>query len=218
MAPNYRSLPPSQQEHHWWDPKNLCSLTYITTDSAIQCIQQLGQDTLLAKIDVKSAFRLLPSHPSDHHLLAIDWDHNLYIDTCLPFGPWSAPKLFNILADLLSWILTQKGISPVFHYLDDFLTLGPPGSSTCVHNLATIKEVCSTLGIPLTLEKVEGPSHSLTFLGITLDTQEIMACLPADKQQKICNLLATWLRKRKATKTEIPVFLHSSVKGFSFRP
>ena len=89
-----------------------------------------------------------------------------------------------VLADLLSWILTQKGISPVFHYLDDFLTLGPPGSFTCAHNLATIKEVCSTLGIPLALEKVEGPSHSLTFLGITLDTQEMMARLPADKTTK----------------------------------
>ena len=131
------------------------------------------------------------------------WYRNLYIDTCLPFGLRSAPKLFNVLADLLSWILTQKGISPVFHYLDDFLTLGPPGSSTCAHNLATIKEVCSTLGIPLTLEKVEGPSHSLTFFGITLDTQEMMARLPVDKLQRIHSLLATCLRKRKATKREI---------------
>ena len=79
--------------------KNLCSLTYITVNSAIQCIQQLGQGTLLTKIDVKSAFRLLPVHPSDHHLLAMEWDRNLYIDTCLPFGLRSAPKLFNVLAD-----------------------------------------------------------------------------------------------------------------------
>ena len=178
-------------------PKNLCSLTYITVDSAIQCIQQLGQGTLLAKIDVKSAFWLLPVHSSDRHLLAMDWDHSLYIDTCLPFGLRLAPKLFNVLADLLSWILTQKGISPVFHYLDDFLILGPPGSSTCANNLATIKEVCYTLGIPLALEKVEGPSHSLTFLGIPLDTQQMVAHLLNDKLQIICNLLAAWLKKRK---------------------
>ena len=91
-------------------PKNLCSLTYITVDSAIQRIQLLGQGTLLAKINVKNAFRLLPVHPSDRHLLAMDWVHSLYIDTCLPFGLRSAPKLFNVLTDLLSWILTQKGI------------------------------------------------------------------------------------------------------------
>ena len=104
-------------------PKKLCSLTYITVDSAIQHIQQLGQGTLLAKIDVKSAFRLLPVHPADRHLLAMRWDHNIYIDACLPFGLRSAPKLFNVLADLLSWILTQKQVSPVLHYLDDFLTM-----------------------------------------------------------------------------------------------
>jgi len=184
-------------------PKILCSLVYITVESAIQCIRQLGRGTQLAKIDIKSAFRLLPVHPADRHLLAMKWDGNLYIDTCLPLGLRSAPKLFNILADLLSWILTQKGVSPVFHYLDDFLTLGPPGSSTCAHNLATIKEVCSSLGIPLALEKVEGPSDILTFLGITLDTKKMMARLPVDKLQRIRNLLATWLRKRSATKREI---------------
>ena len=183
--------------------KKLCSLTYITIDSAIQYIQQLGQGTLLAKIDIKSAFRLLPVHPCDRHLLAMDWNRDIYIDTCLPFGLRSAPKLFNVLADLLSWILTQKQISPVLHYLDDFLTLGPPGSSTCTHNLSTIKEICSTLGIPLALEKVEGPSHCLTFLGITLDTKRMEACLPKDKLQRIRKLLATWLSKKSATKREI---------------
>ena len=184
-------------------PKNLCSLTYITIDSAIQGIMQLGQGTLLAKIDIKSAFRLLPVHPVDRHLLAMHWDHNLYIDTCLPFGLRAAPKLFNILADLLSWILTRKGIAPVLHYLDNFLTLGPPGSPTCARNLATIKEVCSTLGIPLALEKVEGPSHTLTFLGITLDTQEMMVHPPPDKLHRIRSLLTSWLKKKKATKREI---------------
>ena len=183
--------------------KKLCSLTYITVDSAIQYIQQLGQGTLLAKIDIKSAFRLLPVHPCDRHLLAMDWNRDIYIDTCLRFGLRSAPKLFNVLADLLSWILTQKQISPVLHYLDDFLTLGPPGSSTCTHNLSIIKEICSTLGIPLALEKVEGPSHCLTFLGITLDTKRMEARLPKDKLQRIRKLLATWLSKKSATKREI---------------
>jgi len=138
-------------------PKILCCLTYVTVESAIQCIQQLGQRTQLAKIDVKSAFWLLPVHPADRHLLAMNWDGNLYIETLLPFGLRSAPKLFNILAELLSWILTQKGVLPVFHYLDDFLILGSPGSSICAHNLATIKEVCSSLGIPPALEKVQLP-------------------------------------------------------------
>ena len=76
-----------------------------------------------------------------------------------------SPRLFNVLADLLEWILKQYGVSFCLHYLDDFLTIGAPGSSTCKENLDTIQLVCEWLGIPLALEKVEGPSTSLNFLG-----------------------------------------------------
>jgi len=163
-------------------PKELCSLQYITVDSAIEQIRQLGYGTLLAKIDIKSAFRLLPVHPADRHLLSMRWDQHIFIDTCLPFGLRSAPKLFNVLADLLSWILEQHQVSPILHYLDDFLTMGVHHSSTCANNLTMIKDICSQLGIPLALEKVEGPSHCLTFLGITLDAQMMQARLPEDKK------------------------------------
>ena len=86
-------------------PKALCSLKYITVDSAIEHIKQIGQGTLLAKIDIKSDFGLLLVHPADRHFLVMRWDWHIFIDTCLFFGLRSAPKLFNVLADLLSWIL-----------------------------------------------------------------------------------------------------------------
>lgn len=184
-------------------PKALCSLKYITVDSAIEHIKVFGHCTQLAKIDIKSAFRLLPVHPADRHLLAMRWDQHIFIDTCLPFGLRSAPKLFNILADLLSWILERQQVAPVLHYLDDFLTMGPQQSSTCSDNLTMIKEICSMLGIPLATEKVEGPSDCLTFLGITLDTQSMQARLPDDKLKRIRCQVASWLSRKKATKREI---------------
>jgi len=112
-------------------PKDLCSLTYITVNVAIEQITALGRGTLLAKVDIKRAFCLLPVHPADRHLLAMKWCKLLYIDMCLPFGLRSAPKLFNILADLLSWIMEQKGVSSIMHYLDDF----DLGSSRILHML-----------------------------------------------------------------------------------
>jgi len=77
-------------------PKDLCSLNYITIDDTIQHIMTLGKGTLLAKVNIKSAFRLLPVHPADHYLLGMQWRDELFVDTCLPFGLRSAPKLFNI--------------------------------------------------------------------------------------------------------------------------
>ena len=103
----------------------------FSVDSAIKSIQAIGRGTLLAKGDIKHAFRLLPVHPADRHFLAMRWRNRIFIDTRLPFGLQSALKLFKILADLLSWTLGQHGVSPLLHYLDDFLLMGPSNSDIC---------------------------------------------------------------------------------------
>jgi len=99
------------------------------------------------------------------------------------------PKLFNILADLLSWIVQKGGVSYVLYYLDDFLTMGPPASPVCHQNLTTFITLCNKLGIPLASDKVEGPSTSLSFLGILLDTQCMEIRLPQDKFTRIQEML-----------------------------
>ena len=48
----------------------------------------------------------------------------MYVDTVLPFGLRSAPKIFNAIADILEWILSNEGVTDLMHYLDDFLFLG----------------------------------------------------------------------------------------------
>ena len=138
-------------------------------------------------------------HPTDRHLLMISWNNSIYIDLCIPFGLCSAPKLFNVAADLLQWIAEYNGVIPLLHYLDDFLILGPPQSNICNYNLATLKHLCRRLGVPLALEKVEGPTTSLPFLDIVLDSECLEARLPEDKHVIIHRLLVTWLDKKKAT-------------------
>ena len=181
----------------------LCSLHYVTIDDAVQQIFTLGKGCLLAKIDIQSAFRLLPVHPADRHLLLMKWNDKVYVDTCLPFGLRAAPKLFNILADLLEWITRAEGVCHILHYLDDFLILGPPTSLKCQEDLNTIIRICKDLGVPLALEKIEGPSTTLPFLGIVLDTVVMETRLPHDKLERMCNMISTWLKKKKATKREI---------------
>jgi len=94
---------------------------------------KLGTSALLAKVDIKSVFRLLPIHRAGRHLLAMNWNAEIFVDTCVPFGLRSAPKLFNILADQLE----QKGVRPLLYYLDDFLLtcISPPKLSACSNNL-----------------------------------------------------------------------------------
>ena len=98
------------------------------------------------------------------------WKEQYYIDTVLPFGLRSAPKIFIALADALQWIICRQGATWVAHYLDDFVTLGKPGTSDCACNQTIISDVCALLGVPLAPEKVEGPTTCLTFLEIEIDT------------------------------------------------
>ena len=184
-------------------PKHLCTMTYITIDDAIKKINTLGPGTRLAKIDIKSAFRLIPVHPDDRHLLAMEWRGAVFIDNCLPFGLRSAPRLFNTAANLLEWILVHQGITFVLHYLDDFLTVGSAGTPECHQNLQLLIQVCRMLGIPLATEKVEGPATELEFLGILLDSTRMEARLPEDKFSRNSTKVQEWLGKRSATKTEI---------------
>lgn len=94
--------------------KSLCSLSYITVYGAIDEICRARPNCLLAKTDIKNAFNLLPVHPADRHLLGMEWRDLVYVDNCLPFGLQSAPQLFNILAELLSWILKSRAYHSQF--------------------------------------------------------------------------------------------------------
>ena len=82
-------------------------------------LRSLGRGALIAKLDVKAAYRLIPVHPEDRPLLGIEWRGAQYVDAMLPFGLCSAPKIFTAVADGLEWILRQRGIRHIDHYLDD---------------------------------------------------------------------------------------------------
>ena len=55
----------------------------------------------------------------------------------------------------------------------------------------------------MALEKVQGPSTPLKFLGITLGTIWMEVPLSADRLQRIRELVSIWMFKKKATKPEI---------------
>ena len=90
----------------------------------------------LAKFDIQSAYRLVSVHPEDRYLLGMSWNGKIYVDAALPFGLRSAPKIFTALAGAMEWIFKRNGASDIWHYLDDFITVGPPNSDECQHNIA----------------------------------------------------------------------------------
>ncbi len=99
---------------------------------------KLGRGTLLAKVDIQNAYRNIPVHPDDRWLLGMSWRGEIFIDTVLPFGLRSAPKIFNAVADALEWVVRVNGVGEINYYLDDFLVLGTSGSEECADGLSTL--------------------------------------------------------------------------------
>eukprot|EP00731_Ephydatia_muelleri_P004708 Em0002g884a len=170
----------------------ICSLRYTTVEDVASVAAQLGPHTLMAKIDIESAYCLIPVHPEDRFLLGVNWRDQVYIDPMLSFGLHSASKNFNVVADALEWCLRADGIRHVFHYLDDFMVLGAPGSDECSRALEKLRSRCTELGIPLADHKCEGPSTKITFLGIVIDTSVGELSLPAEKLNHLRDLLEDW--------------------------
>ena len=148
----------------------LCSLHYTSVDKVARAAQSIGQGTLLAKLDIKATYRLVPVHPEDRPLLGFQWHDKYYVDGMLPFGLRSAPKIFTAVADALEWIVHSRGVRHIDHYLDDFIVWGPRDTPECAQAIDTLIQMCADLGVPLATEKLEGPSQCLTFLGIEIDT------------------------------------------------
>lgn len=125
----------------------------------------------MVKFDVQNGYRIIAVHPEDCPLFGMKWQGTYFVDTVLPFGIRSAPYIFTCIADLVEWITKQNyNVSFLMHYLDDFRTIGSPGSSICQHSLDNPSYCFSKLGIPLHPDKFKGPSTCLTVNGIELDS------------------------------------------------
>ena len=81
--------------------------------------------------------------------------------------------------------------------------MGPANSPVCQQNLDLLRQTCDLLGVPLKLEKVEGPATTMIFLGIEVDTIKGTLSLPDPKLQQYRVELVAWSRCKAARKREL---------------
>lgn len=58
----------------------LCSLSYVRVDKAAERVMALRRGSQLAKLDVQSAYRIVPVHPDDWSLLGVCWQGTVLLD------------------------------------------------------------------------------------------------------------------------------------------
>ena len=168
-------------------------------------VMRLGRHALMAKVDVQNAFHLCPVHPSEYHFLSYQWQGQFFYDQVLPFSLRFAPYVLNCLAEAIEWLVRQKGITEVHHYLDNFFVAGAPHtcSSKCANHLHRLTSLCNHLNIPLAEDKQEGPTTQFEYLGILLDSAALKARLPADKLAALKTSLALWTQRSQCSKQEL---------------
>ena len=144
-------------------------------------VKKAGKGAKLVKVDIKSAFRLLPVHPDDFNLLGMYFGGMYYVDKALPFGLSISCSLFETFSRFVEWCARVATNNPlIIHYLDDFCGCATE-ESEAQDTLTTILHVFSDIGIPVANEKVEGPSSCLKFLGLVFDTERMQVRIPEDK-------------------------------------
>ena len=163
------------------------SFHYVTLR---QVAELIPWGSSLAKIDLKAAFRRVPVHSTDQHYLWISWRDCTLCDRALPFSLRSDHIIFNTVADGLTCAIICSNIIDLAHYLDNFI-FRSTDHATCRQTLDLSISTATRLGLPVDPAKVKGPSTTLTFL-----------CIEIDSVSRELHLLLTKLACLKSTLAE----------------
>jgi hypothetical protein len=168
----------------------------------VQEIIRRGRGCLMAKFDIKDAFRLVRVKPGHQTMLGMKFMEWYFVELALPFGLKSAPALFEMFSTAIENFIRGEGVDSIFHYLDDFLLLSMSMNQSLVE-YDTVLRVFRELGVELAKEKLATPSTRLEFLGLILDTDSMTIELPQDKLTRYRATLEDLRARREATVEEL---------------
>ena len=104
---------------------------YFKSQTLDDALKMIGPGYFLSKIDLKSAYRSVPIHPSNYAGTGLKWKFKgnkgkftYFVDTRLPFGGKRSPEIFNRLTQAVRRIMARKGYNAIVVYLDGFLVIG----------------------------------------------------------------------------------------------
>ena len=91
------------------------TLHYTTVDDVVAMVSGYGKGCIMAKVDFKAAFSMVPIIAEEWDLLGLHWKGKYYVDTCLIFGLRLVPYIFNQFAFALHWIMATNYGADLIH-------------------------------------------------------------------------------------------------------
>ena len=176
-------------------------------EEAVSLVKKAGQGCKLIKVDVKAAFRLIPVRQQDLHLLGMKWDGHYFVDLCLPFGLRSSPPIWERFSRMLRWLLINKAECPlVTHYVDDFLVVVPAGKDADAVRRRVLRTF-EELGVPVSTNKLVGPTERLEFLGHELDSVSMTCQVAPTKKEAALAIIQHVVGKTYVERKEVESLL-----------
>ena len=181
------------------------SVKYQTIEEAVGIS---SPNCFYAKVDLKSAYRSVKIHPSNHKLTGLKWlfqgegTPTYLIDNRLPFGARKSPAIFHHLTQAVRRMMNRRGFNNIIVYLDDFLIVAN-SKDECITAMNVLINLLRKLGFAINWSKVAGPSKSIIFLGINFDSVNFQLTLPDNKVSETLSLLQEFLNKRRASKRQL---------------
>ena len=187
---------------------NYASKDLFQYSSVEDAVRSIDRGWYMAKVDLKSAYRTVPIHPSQHNLTGLKWtftgeDCASYLfDTRLPFGARKSPYVFHRLTQAVKRMMQRKGFDAVTVYLDDFF-IAAPSFSQCLEAYNSLISLLRKLGFWINWSKVCDPSTRMTFLGVVIDSVNGTLSLEDAKVQDLCGCLQEFQQRVRASRRQL---------------
>ena len=190
-------------------PTDKCKVAYPDFEEAVRMCLEAGVNCKIGKSDMASAFRHVPLKISDFKYLVMKAEHPIskrlyyFIDKCLPFGSSISCSHFQAVSDAIAHIVSFRNKSKTLNYLDDFF-FAALWKWLCDKCLQMFLDICNEINFPVAMEKTFWGTTFLTFLGLLLDTERQLVCVPKEKVNKALELIDQFLgKRRKATVLQV---------------
>ena len=160
---------------------------------------------VMAKIDLQGAYKVVPIHPQDRHLTGIKWTFKnaskptYFLERFLPFGARRSPFVFQRLSKAVLRIASNYGYHNIIVYLDDYLIISE-NTQECIKTRLFLVTLLRLLGYQIAYKKMEGPSKTITFLGVKICTESFTFSIPQQKIAEIIHKAKTIYSKKSVSK------------------
>lgn len=98
----------------------------------------------------------------------IYFEEHYYIDKYMPMG--RSLSLKNLQHFFIEPLQKRTGLETLDHYLDDFFFAGQDSTNGYQMLMSLFQELWVKFGIPLAEDKTKGPTITIIFLGLEIDT------------------------------------------------